>query len=299
MAGGRFRFVLVTGPSGAGRSTAVRALEDLGCEAIDNLPLTLVPRLIEGPPLERLLVLGIDVRNRDFGTKAFLETAEYLRAREADVDILYLDCRPEVLQRRFSETRRRHPMAPQETPVEGIAREIELLEPVRARADTLIDTSDLSVTELRAELSRLFDSNRRGRLALSLHSFSYKRGMPHGIDTVFDCRFLRNPYWEPALRPLDGRSPRVAEYVTADPRFETFFRYVAEMVEFLLPAYMDEGKAHLAIGFGCTGGQHRSVAMVERLAERLEGTGWITSIRHHELARRGRLETPPAPAPQG
>lgn len=294
----RFRFVLVTGPSGAGRSTAVRTLEDFDCEAIDNLPLTLVPRLLEGPALHRVLVLGIDVRNRDFGAAAFLETAEYLRAREADVEILYLDCRPEVLQRRFSETRRRHPMAPQETPVEGIAREIELLEPIRARADILIDTSDLSVHDLRAELERLFAPDRRGRLALSLHSFSYKRGMPRGIDTVFDCRFLRNPYWDPQLRSLDGRSPSVAEYVTADPRFETFFRYVVDMVEFLLPAYMDEGKAHLAIGFGCTGGQHRSVAMVERLAKRLGDTGWKTSIQHHELERRSRLAPPPDPEPR-
>lgn len=296
MTGGRFRFVLVTGPSGAGRSTAVRVLEDLGCEVIDNLPLSLVPRLLEGPALDRVLVLGIDVRNRDFGTAAFLETADYLRSREADVEILYLDCRPEVLQRRFSETRRRHPMAPQDTPVEGIDREISLLEPVRARADILIDTSDLAPHDLRRELSRLFDPHRGGRLALSLHSFSYKRGMPRGIDTVFDCRFLRNPYWQPELRALDGRDAPVAEHVTGDPRFETFFRYVAEMVEFLLPAYMDEGKAHLAIGFGCTGGQHRSVTMVERLAPRLEGSGWKTSIRHHELERRARLLPPDARA---
>jgi UPF0042 nucleotide-binding protein len=297
MTGGRFRFVLVTGPSGAGRATAVRALEDLDCEVIDNLPLSLVPRLLEGPALDRILVLGIDVRNRDFGTAAFLETAEYLRAREVDVEILYLDCRPDVLARRFSETRRRHPMAPLDTPVEGIEREIELLVPVRARADIVIDTSELSVHDLRSELSRQFDPNRTGRLALSLHSFSYKQGMPRGIDTLFDCRFLRNPYWVPALRPLDGRMPDVAEYVTADPRFDSFFRYVSEMVEFLLPAYLDEGKAHLSIGFGCTGGQHRSVAMVERLAAHLEGKGWRTSIRHHELERRSHLTPSPVPGP--
>lgn len=287
---GGFRFVLVTGPSGAGRTTAVRAFEDLGGEAIDNLPLTLVPRLLEGPALDRTLVLGIDVRNRDFGTAAFLETADYLRRREATVEILYLDCRPEVLERRFSETRRRHPMAPQDTPMDGIAQELALLEPIRARADILIDTSDLSVHELRAELARQFGpASGAGRLALSLHSFSYKRGMPRGIDTVFDCRFLRNPYWVPALRALDGRSPEVMDYIGGDARFDRFFASVSDLVEFLLPAYLEEGKSHLAIGFGCTGGQHRSVAMVERLASRLEDSGWKTSIRHHELVRRGRL----------
>lgn len=289
---GGFRFVLVTGSSGAGRATAVRALEDFGCEAIDNLPLSLVPRLIEGPALERVLVLGIDTRNRDFSSGAFLDLVDWLRAHEVQVEVLYLDCRPDVLERRFSETRRRHPLAPSETPMEGIDRESGILAPVRARADILIDTSELTPHELRAELARWFDPADRKRLAVSLNSFSYKRGMPRGIDTVFDCRFLRNPYWDDGLRSYDGRDPRVADYVSSDPRFTRFFRYVADMVEFLLPAYIEEGKAHLTIGFGCTGGQHRSVAMVERLGVSLENSGWAVNIRHHELERKAGLSAP-------
>lgn len=269
----------------------MRALEDMDCEAIDNLPLSLVPRLAEGPALDRTLVLGIDARNRDFSASRFLETADWLRAREIRTEVLYLDCRPDVLQRRFSETRRRHPLAPAETPVEGIERETSLLSAIRDRADILIDTTDLTPHDLRAELSRWFAPQAAGRMALSLSSFSYKRGMPHGIDSVFDCRFLRNPYWDPNLRHLDGRSPEVSDYVSSDPRFDQFFRYVADMVEFLLPAYIEEGKAHLSIGFGCTGGQHRSVAMVERLGASLEDSGWTVNIRHLELERRSKLRS--------
>ncbi|MFV0245796.1 MAG: RNase adapter RapZ [Qingshengfaniella sp.] len=290
---GKFRFVLVTGPSGAGRATAVRALEDLDCEAIDNLPLSLVPRLIEGPALDRVLVLGIDTRNRDFSSRAFLDLVDWLRAREVQVEVLYLDCRADVLERRFSETRRRHPLAPAEAPMDGIDRESGLLAPVRDHADILIDTSELTPHDLRAELARWFDPATGKRLAVSLNSFSYKRGMPRGIDTVFDCRFLRNPYWDPRLRGCDGRDPRVAAYIAEDPRFARFFRYVGDMVGFLLPAYMEEGKAHLTIGFGCTGGQHRSVAMVERLGASLQASGWGVNIRHHELERKAALTLRP------
>lgn len=284
-----FRIVLVTGPSGAGRSTAVKVLEDLDCEAIDNLPLSLIPRLLEGPALTRTLVLGIDVRNRDFSTSGFLDLVQSLRSRDVAVEVLYLDARTEVLQRRYSETRRRHPLAPVETAEQGIEREIELLKPIRGCADLLIDTSEMTPHDLRAELAGWFDPGGGQRMAVVTHSFSYKRGLPRGIDMVFDCRFLRNPYWQPELRALDGRNPEVVAHIATDARFQPFFDKTRDLAEFLLPAYIDEGKSHLSIGFGCTGGQHRSVAMAESVAAALRDKGWNVSVRHHELERQGRL----------
>ncbi len=281
------RLVLVTGPSGAGRSSAIRALEDMGFEAIDNLPLSLLPRLRAGPEPEKPLALGIDVRNRDFSTNALIEAIDGMSAAgPTPMQVLYLDCSAEILQRRFSETRRRHPLAPAETPDIGIAREFDLLVPVRARADILIDTSEMSPHDLRAELERWFAAQPDNRLALSVQSFSYKRGLPRGLDMVLDCRFLRNPYWDKDLRALDGRSREVADYIRHDPRFGDFLARVLDLTKLLLPAYEAEGKAYLSIGFGCTGGQHRSVAMAETLAKTLADDGWQVSIRHRELERR-------------
>lgn len=282
------RVIVVTGPSGAGRSTAVRALEDMGAETIDNLPLSLVPRLLDGPPLSRPLVLGIDARNRDFTPAALLETLDRLvGAPQHEIDLLYLDARIDVLLRRYSETRRRHPMAPAEPPLQGIEREMELLGPIRARADFLIDTSELTPHDLKADLMRWFGRQGGGAagLAVSVHSFSYKRGVPRGIDTVFDCRFLANPYWVADLRHLDGRDASVVGHITGDPNFAPFFERVEDLIEFLLPAQVDEGKAHFAIGFGCTGGQHRSVMLAESLAAALRAKGWTVSVRHRELNR--------------
>lgn len=282
------RLILVTGPSGAGRSTAIHALEDLGFEAIDNIPMSLLPRLLEGPPHGRPLALGLDVRNRDFSVNALIELIDRLGGDpESDTQLLYLDCRADVLVKRFSETRRRHPLAPAESPSEGVDREIDLLAPIRARADVLIDTSDLSPHDLRAEMAHWFDLSQAVPMAVSIQSFSYKRGVPRGVDMILDCRFLTNPYWEPTLRDRDGRDPDVAAYVVADRRFAPFFDQVAALAEFLLPAYVDEGKSHLSIAFGCTGGQHRSVVVAERLAERLAAAGWQVSKRHRELERRG------------
>ncbi|MEX0337477.1 MAG: RNase adapter RapZ [Arenibacterium sp.] len=279
--------VLVTGPSGAGRSTAINVLEDLGFESIDNMPINLVPRLLDGAALERPMALGIDARNRDFSTSGLIGTISELGARpEFDLTVLYLDCRAEILLRRFSETRRRHPLAPAEDPEAGVMRELDLLVDIREHADTLIDTSDLNVHELRAEIERLFAPSQKGRLSVTLQSFSYKRGLPRATDLVFDCRFLNNPYWQPDLRAGDGRDKAVASFIAKDRKFQPFFQRVHDLVQFLLPAYAEEGKSHLSIAFGCTGGQHRSVMMVETLAKALAEEGQQVSIRHREL--RGR-----------
>jgi RNase adapter protein RapZ len=281
------QLVLVTGPSGAGRSTAIHALEDLGHEVIDNLPLSLVPRLIDGPALGRPIALGIDVRNRDFGAAALIELIDVLtRDPRVALEVLYIDCAVDVLIRRYSETRRRHPLAIHETPAEGIGREIDLLAPIRARADHLIDTTDMSPHDLKAELQLWFSKSAADLMAVSIQSFSYKRGLPRGLDMVFDCRFLRNPYWEPDLRGRDGRDPAVAAHVACDPRFAEFISRVEGLLLMLLPAHLAEGKAHLSIGFGCTGGQHRSVAIAESLSKRLADAGWPVSKRHREMERR-------------
>lgn len=281
------RIVFVTGPSGAGRSTAINALEDLGYEVIDNLPLSLLPRLLDGPPPSRPLALGLDVRNRDFGTSALIEAIDGLAARpEHGAQVLYLDAAENELVRRYSETRRRHPLAPAGPPLEGILRERDLLAPVRARADFLLDTSGMSPHDLRAEIDNWFAPGEGRVLGVTIHSFSYKRGLPRGLDIVMDCRFLRNPHWEPSLRACDGRDQAVADYVAADPRFDRFFDQISNLADLLLPAFKEEGKSHLSIAFGCTGGQHRSVAVAERLASTLAQNGWHVSKRHRELERR-------------
>ncbi len=285
---GVLSLVLVTGPSGAGRSTATNALEDLGYEAVDNLPLSLIPRLLSGQPAHQPMALGIDPRNREFSTDAMLALLSELEADPAvSAEVLYLDCSHDVLIRRYSETRRRHPMAPQDSPEIGIEREKELLEPVRTRAHLLVDTSELTVHDLRDEVGRLLSLEDGARLVVSVESFSYKRGIPRGVDIVQDVRFLANPHWQPTLRALDGRDSAVAEYVASDPRFADYFRRVTELTLSLLPAYKDEGKTYLTLAFGCTGGQHRSVALAEMTAKALAEQGWQVSTRHRELERRG------------
>jgi len=281
------RLVLVTGPSGAGRSTAIDALEDLGYEVIDTLPLSLVPRLIEGPPLGRPIALGLDARNRDFEPDRLIGLIDRLSILPAvDLRLLYLDCAPAELIRRYSQTRRRHPLAPTETPEEGIAREIDLLAPIRVRADHLVDTTEMSPHDLKAEVGRRFAIEGGHALSVSVQSFSYKRGLPRGLDMVFDCRFLSNPHWVPELRGLDGRDAAVLAHLQTDPRFVPYYDRLLDLIQFVLPAHVAEGKAHLSIGIGCTGGQHRSVAVTEMLAKALADAGWPVSKRHRELERR-------------
>lgn len=281
------RVIIVTGPSGAGRTTAVNALEDFGFEVIDNIPLSLIPRLLSGPPMSRPLALGLDARNREFSAGAVLNLVAELAGREElSCELMYLDCRPGVLINRFSETRRRHPLAEDENPAHGIERELELMAPLRARADFLVDTSLLSPHDLRDEIRTHLRVGAGEGLTVTVQSFSYKRGAPRGLDLVFDTRFLRNPHWSPALRPLDGRDAEVGAFIEADARFKGFLSRVTDLLAFLLPAYAEEGKSHLSIGIGCTGGQHRSVYVAEKLAQELANGGWRVSIRHRELSRR-------------
>lgn len=280
------RLVLVTGSSGAGRSTAIGALEDLGYETIDNLPLSLVARVVDPASMSKPLAIGIDTRNRDFSTHGVLDLLQTLTEQDGiSCELLYVHCQIDVLMRRFSETRRRHPLAPAETPLEGIEREFDLLAAIKLRADVLIDTSDISPHQLKTEIRHWFANKSGNDLAVSIQSFSYKRGLPRGVDMMFDCRFLNNPYWDESLRSFNGTSEAVQNFVKGDPRFAEFFEKTKDMCMFLLPAYADEGKTHFSIGFGCTGGQHRSVTLAETMALALEESGWQVSIRHRELER--------------
>lgn len=278
--------VIVSGPAGSGRSTAIRALEDLGFEAIDNLPLSFLPRLFAGP-VTRSVVVGIDPRNREFALDRLLEAAVEIETATGDAPVLvYLDCDAQTLVQRYSETRRRHPMSPHESPLVGVEREIALLAPLRERADVLIDTGAMTPHDLRAEMARHFGSDETpNRLAITLQSFSYKRGLPRGADMVIDVRFLKNPHWIASLRPLDGRDPRVSAFVEADPDYAGFYARLDDLLAFLLPAYRAEGKSYFSLGIGCTGGRHRSVAVVEALAKTLAARGWQVSSRHRELER--------------
>lgn len=284
------KLVLVTGPSGAGRSTAIRALEDLGFEAIDNLPISLIPRLLDGPPWEHPLALGVDVRNRDFSTAGLLGLIDsWERSGSVEASLLYVDATDDVLVRRYSETRRRHPLSPDGSALDGIAEEKRLLSTLRARAEILIDTSQFSPHALKAEVEQWFAPKGHLKMALMVQSFSYKRGLPRGVDMVFDCRFLRNPHWCAELRSQDGRDEAVRAYIAEDDLFDTFFEQVERMAETLLPAFMSEGKSYLCIAFGCTGGRHRSVALTEMLADALAQKGWQVSKRHRELERTSSL----------
>ncbi len=278
------RLVLVSGPSGAGRSTAIHALEDLGYEVIDNLPLSLVRNVADPKIMRKPLAIGLDSRNRDFSTQGVVDLINEL-SRQSDMitDVLFLTCELKVLLLRFSETRRRHPLAPAETPRIGIEREFDLLAPIQALANVLIDTSDLSPHDLKSEVEHWFSLGEKQKLAVSIHSFSYKRGLPRGVDTLIDCRFLQNPYWEPELRSENGTSSAVQQFVKQDERFDQFFAKIVDLIKYLLPAHEAEGKSHFAIGFGCTGGQHRSVAIAELLREALAQSAWQVSIRHREL----------------
>lgn len=279
--------MILTGMSGAGRSTAIAAFEDMGYESVDNFPLGLIDQLV-APICEMShpIALGIAPRTRGFSVRAVGEAVVGLRKRwHAGTITIFLDCSDEKLMARFSETRRRHPMAPEEDATTGIARERDLLMPLREQADAVIDTTHMTPHQLKAELNSRFSLAVSSALSVSIQSFSFKRGAPHEADMVLDCRFLKNPYWMPSLRPLDGRDPRIQGFVREDPLFPGFFGRITDLMAMLLPAYQNEGKAYFSLALGCTGGRHRSVVAAEDFAHALREQGWHTSVRHRELDR--------------
>lgn len=278
---------IVTGMSGAGRSTAADVLEDLGFFVIDNLPpalITKVAELARGGKQPQRYALVVDVRS---GSPEELAGAiGDLRTTGASVQVLFLDASDEVLVRRFESTRRPHPLSAAEGIADGIATERELLATLKSHADVVVDTSDLNVHTLRDRLRLLFaDAGREPGLQTNITSFGYKHGLPLDVDVVFDCRFLPNPHWIEDLRPLSGLDAPVREYVLAQPEAGAFLEQLDALFAMLLPAYEREGKAYLSIGIGCTGGHHRSVVIAEQVAEILDKHGYTAHVAHRDLER--------------
>jgi RNase adaptor protein for sRNA GlmZ degradation len=281
------RVVLVTGLSGAGRSTALKMLEDLGYEAVDNLPLSLLPRLVGGAGRrERPIAVGIDIRTRDFAVMGLLAEIDRLIAGEGlAAQLLFLDCDDDALARRYTETRRRHPLAGDRPVMDGIRLERDRVSPLRARADVVIDTSVLKPQELKRLLTGHFGLGDRASLAIFVTSFSFRQGLPREADLVFDVRFLDNPYYDPVLRSLTGLDDPVQAHIASDPVFGDFFDNLTGLIEPLLPRYDREGKAYLTIAIGCTGGRHRSVYVAERIGAWLADHGQTVTVAHRDVTR--------------
>lgn len=299
------RILLVTGLSGAGKSTVLRTLEDSGWEVVDNLPLSLLQHLLStplakgGPRRPRPLAIGIDSRTRDFDAHAIVQQIKALAdTSDYPIETLYLDCAGSELLRRYSETRRRHPLALDRPATDGIAAERDLMEPLRRWSDYIIDTTDTDSNALQQQIRERFGGSHAPYLHIM--SFGFARGLPRNADSVFDMRFLRNPHWEDELRPLTGLDGAVGDYIAQDESYEPALSRIEDLLLLLLPRYRSEGKAYVSIAFGCTGGRHRSVHVAERVASRLRAAGFSPTVEHRDLASRPRdpVEGEPAEADQ-
>lgn len=280
---------IVTGMSGAGRSSAADALEDLGFFVIDNLPPALIPKVAElaaggGRPSRYGLV--VDVRSGAF-MDDLASALRDLRETGARTRVLFLDAADPVLVRRFETSRRRHPLSDADSIIDGIQLERDLLEELKGQADLVVDTTDLNVHQLRERVRELFGGGgpEPGDLQINLVSFGYKHGVPVDVDLLFDCRFLPNPHWVDRLRPLPGTDPKVRRYVLRQGESQAFLEQLETLFALLLPAFVREGKAYLSIGIGCTGGRHRSVVMATELAKVLERIGFDARVHHRDLDR--------------
>ena len=283
------RFVIITGLSGAGKSYAIKVLEDLGYFCVDNLPTTLIPTFVELCAQSnreiRKIALGVDVREGAY-LAHLLEILQELRGKGHVPEVLFLEAADEALVRRYHETRRRHPLAGDGNVADGIRTERQALAHLREVADRIIDTSGLTVHQLKERLLDIYAASRdAGVLTVSLVSFGYKHGIPYDADLVFDVRFLPNPHFVTALRALDGRDKPVAEFVFSHAESRELLSRLEDLIGFLLPLYRREGKAYLSVAIGCTGGRHRSVALVEALRRHLEAQGDEPLVRHRDLGR--------------
>ena len=282
--------LLVSGMSGAGKSTALKTLEDLGWEVVDNLPLMLLERLMDASPSadprkrDRSLAIGIDSRTRGFDAAALVQRIKTLREHESwDIETLYLDCSGAELERRYAETRRRHPLAEDRPAADGIARERELTEPLRRWAGQVIDTTAMSVNDLQQEIRSRYGDDLHERTVLTIMSFGFSRGVPRNADLMFDMRFLRNPHWDERLRPLTGLSEEVEAYISEDPAYEEAVTQIERLLLTLIPRYQEQGKSYVTIAFGCTGGRHRSVHVAERVGRYLRQEGFSPTVLHRNM----------------
>lgn len=288
----RQRVLLVTGLLGAGKTTALKVLEDLGWETLDNFPIRLLDRMIDGPDarpcdLRPPLAIGFDARTRGFDPNKVIERVKKLAQRpDLELTTLFLDCAGTELERRYNETRRRHPLA-QDLPVAtGIAAERELLEPLRRWADLVISTTEYTSNDLQQAVRERFQAEAPQGTTITVTSFGFSRGMPPVADLVFDMRFLDNPHWVPELKPQTGQDPAVGAHIAADPAWQEAFQRIRDLVLMLLPRYAAQGKAYVNVAFGCTGGRHRSVYSAEQLAAALVEAGFTPTVIHRNLGAR-------------
>ncbi|HPF78833.1 MAG TPA: RNase adapter RapZ [Alphaproteobacteria bacterium] len=269
--------VIVTGLSGAGMSSALKSLEDIGYEVLDNFPLILIPQLLEKKS-DKPIAIGVDSRTRNFSA-AKLKKA----VKENKATLVFITCKHSVLQKRFTETRRKHPLA-QDRPVsDGINKEMELLSPIRGEADLVIDTTELNIHDLRRMIEGHFSSDKQQRLTVTLVSFGFRNGIPRDADIVMDVRFLKNPHWDAKLKPLTGKDKKIGAYIEKDESFEPFLKNFQNLLEPLLERYNHEGKSYLTIAIGCTGGKHRSVYTVEKLSRWFKDLKIKTNIKHRDI----------------
>ncbi|MEZ5680172.1 MAG: RNase adapter RapZ [Erythrobacter sp.] len=283
----RQRILLVTGLAGAGKTTALQVLEDLGWETIDNFPIRLLSGLLGGEADESPLAIGFDSRTRGFIPNDIIALCKQLEAQDdIELSTLFIDCASGELERRYNETRRPHPMAKGRPALDGIKAEREMLEPLRRWADSVIDTSDYSTNQLQQVMRERFSESAERTMTVTISSFGFARGMPPLADLLFDMRFLDNPHWVEELRPMTGLDPDVGDHIAADPAFAPAFERIAGLLTELLPHYAEQGRSYLNIAFGCTGGRHRSVYSAERAAEVLREAGFSPTVIHRNLGSR-------------
>ncbi len=287
------KILLVTGLSGAGKTTILRTLEDLGWEAVDNFPIRLIGPLLDLPsPSGRdtdnvPLALGFDTRTRGFAADNLIAQIKRLQKRD-DIEIitLFADCAGTEIEKRYSETRRRHPLAQDRPAIDGIAQERMIMEPLRRWAETVIDTTKLSASDLQGEIRDMFRIDTGLGMNISITSFGFSRGVPHNADMIFDMRFLRNPHWDDDLRPLTGLDTAVGAYVEQDPAYGEAVTRIRDLLLMLLPLYDSQGKSYMNIAFGCTGGRHRSVHIAEQFGKWLREAGFSPTVSHRNLTSR-------------
>ncbi len=281
------RIIIVSGLSGAGKSTALNAFEDMGFEAVDNLPISLLPKLLNLGEGERgPLAIGIDSRTRAFQPAQVIWMIDKMRrAGEVEISLLFLDCDDETLAKRFSETRRRHPLAHDRPVSDGIIAERQFLCQMMEAADMVLDTTGNNIHDTRRRLSEIYEPHRAMAITTVVKSFGYGRGVPRDADLLFDVRFLSNPHYEEKLRPQTGRDKAVGAFIRKDPNLAPFTKKLNAMLLSLLPLYLREGKAYLTIAFGCTGGRHRSVYLAEETGKLLEKKGFRVNIVHRDAER--------------
>jgi UPF0042 nucleotide-binding protein len=272
--------LFITGLSGAGMSSALKVLEDLGYEVFDNFPLALLDSLIAEGSHTRPIAIGIDTRTRGFDPQAIIDRVKQVKGR-----LIFITCDEAVLQKRFTETRRRHPLAADRPVIAGIKKEMELLYPMRGIADPVIDTSELSIHDLKRIILDLFPREGGSGLTVTLQTFGFKNGLPRHADIVMDVRFLKNPHWEQDLKPMTGLDKSVQDYVEKDPAYDDFLKNFKALLEPLFERYKAEGKSYLTVALGCTGGKHRSVVVAEKLKDWMQQKGLAVSIDHRDMDR--------------